>query len=233
VLARQMGGAYAGFLEHVDHHVGRPSDALEQPGVLDDNNDRLLHHRRQRRLGRGDDERRVQRWLHLPTGMAALETPEFLVNMMDEPRHPTSCTNARHSVGWAWAMDTLAPVDEAGRPRTGVPATALSRTGRRGIEYSAGCARSSPVIGPWRRRRLRGRRGRLKGMMIASTVYSSRRWRAPACCGLQRARTPRSVTTRSTEMFGNRGNLPLRLVRGHLGIAPRGSHGRRRGAGVR
>ena len=59
VLARQM-EVYAGFLEHTDHHVGRLIDAIEDLGVLDDTID-LLHHRRQRRLGRGHHERRLQR----------------------------------------------------------------------------------------------------------------------------------------------------------------------------
>ena len=35
ILARQMEN-YAGFLEHVDHHVGRLVDALEEIGILDD-----------------------------------------------------------------------------------------------------------------------------------------------------------------------------------------------------
>ena len=59
VLARQM-EVYAGFLEHTDHHVGRVIDALEDLEILR-RHDRLLHHRRQRRLRRGDAERRVQR----------------------------------------------------------------------------------------------------------------------------------------------------------------------------
>ena len=59
VLRRQM-EVYAGFLEYTDHHVGRLLDALENLGVLDEHA-RLLHHRRQRRLRRGDAERHLQR----------------------------------------------------------------------------------------------------------------------------------------------------------------------------
>ena len=59
VLRRQM-EVYAGFLEYTDHHVGRLVDALddlESPR----RHAGLLRHRRQRRLGRGDPQRHVQR----------------------------------------------------------------------------------------------------------------------------------------------------------------------------
>ena len=36
-------------------------------------------------------------------GMAALETPEFMVSKMDEFGSPSSYNH--YSVGWAWAMD--------------------------------------------------------------------------------------------------------------------------------
>ena len=51
MLARQM-EVYAGFLEHTDHHVGRLIDALQDLEMLDDTLI-YVHHRRQRRLGRG------------------------------------------------------------------------------------------------------------------------------------------------------------------------------------
>ena len=59
VLERQM-EVYAGFMEHTDHHVGRLIDAIEDLGVLE-RHDRLLHHRRQRRVRRRHAERRLQR----------------------------------------------------------------------------------------------------------------------------------------------------------------------------
>ena len=46
-------------------------------------------------------------------GMAALETPEFMVSKMDEFGTPESYNH--YAVGWAWAMNTPVPVDEAGR----------------------------------------------------------------------------------------------------------------------
>ena len=63
VLARQM-EVYAGFLEHTDHHVGRLVDALEDLGDPR-GHARLLHHRRQRRLRRGHDQRKLQRDVRL------------------------------------------------------------------------------------------------------------------------------------------------------------------------
>ena len=59
ILVRQM-EVYAGFLEHIDHYVGRLVDALEDLGILDDTLD-LLHHWRQRRVGGRNAERLFQR----------------------------------------------------------------------------------------------------------------------------------------------------------------------------
>ena len=59
ILARQM-EIYAGFLEHTDYHVGRLIEALEDLEILDDTLI-ILHHRRQRRLGRRLASGHVQR----------------------------------------------------------------------------------------------------------------------------------------------------------------------------
>ena len=59
VLRRQM-ETYAGFLEHTDHQrrpAGRPARAGRDPR----RHPHLLHHRRQRRLGRRDPQRHLQR----------------------------------------------------------------------------------------------------------------------------------------------------------------------------
>ena len=111
VLARQM-EVYAGFLEHTDHHVGRLLDALEDLGVLDDTlvyyiigdngasaegtlngtfNELLIAQRRRRVR-----DRRV-RWPRTSTSSA----------------RPTAYNH--YAVGWAHAMDTPVPVDQAGR----------------------------------------------------------------------------------------------------------------------
>ena len=101
VLARQM-EVYAGFLEHTDYHVGRLIDAVEDLGVLDDTVVYYIV---------GDNGASAEGTLNGAfnemanfNGMAALETPEFMVSVMDDFGSPRSYNH--YSVGWAWAMDT-------------------------------------------------------------------------------------------------------------------------------
>ena len=101
VLARQM-EVYAGFLEHTDHHVGRLIDAVEDLGVLDDTVVYYIV---------GDNGASAEGTLNGAfnemanfNGMAALETPEFMVSVMDDFGSPRSYNH--YSVGWAWAMAT-------------------------------------------------------------------------------------------------------------------------------
>jgi arylsulfatase len=100
VLARQM-EVYAGFLEHTDHHVGRLIDAIEDLGVLDNT---LVYYII------GDNGASAEGTLNGAfnemanfNGMAALETPEFMVGRMDAFGSPESYNH--YSVGWAWAMN--------------------------------------------------------------------------------------------------------------------------------
>ena len=62
VLARQM-EVYAAFLDHTDHHVGR-SGRHARRSRRPRRHARLLHHRRQRRVGRGHGQRHLQRDAH-------------------------------------------------------------------------------------------------------------------------------------------------------------------------
>ena len=101
VLARQM-EVYAGFLEHVDHHVGRIVDTLEDLGILDDT---LVYYII------GDNGASAEGTLNGAfnemanfNGMAALETPEFLRSKLDELGSPSSYNH--YAVGWAWAMNS-------------------------------------------------------------------------------------------------------------------------------
>jgi arylsulfatase len=101
VLARQM-EVYAGFLEHVDHHVGRLIDTIEDLGILDDT---LVYYII------GDNGASAEGTINGAfnelanfNGMAALETPEFLLSKMDEFGSPASYNH--FAVGWAWAMST-------------------------------------------------------------------------------------------------------------------------------
>jgi arylsulfatase A-like enzyme len=101
VLARQM-EVYAGFLEHTDAHVGRVIDAIEGLGVLDNT---IIYYII------GDNGASAEGTMNGAfnemanfNGMAALETPEFMVSKMDELGSPESYNH--YSVGWASAMCT-------------------------------------------------------------------------------------------------------------------------------
>ena len=101
VLEREM-EVYAGFLEHTDYHVGRVIDAIEDLGILDDT---LIY------VIVGDNGASAEGTLNGAfnemanfNGMAALETPEFMLSKMDEFGSPESYNH--YAVGWAWAMDT-------------------------------------------------------------------------------------------------------------------------------
>ncbi|MET0145905.1 MAG: arylsulfatase [Ilumatobacteraceae bacterium] len=98
VLEREM-EVYAGFLEHVDHHVGRLVDTIEDLGILDDT---IIYYII------GDNGASAEGTLNGAfnemanfNGMAALETPEFLLSKIDELGSPSSYNH--YAVGWAWA----------------------------------------------------------------------------------------------------------------------------------
>ncbi len=101
VLAREM-EVYAGFLEHTDHHIGRLIDAIDDLGVLDNT---IVYYII------GDNGASAEGTMNGAfnemanfNGMAAIETPEFMLSKMDELGSPESYNH--YSVGWAWAMDT-------------------------------------------------------------------------------------------------------------------------------
>jgi arylsulfatase A-like enzyme len=101
VLEREM-EVYAAFMEHTDHHVGRIIDALKDLEVLDDT---LIY------LIVGDNGASAEGTLQGAfnemanfNGMAALETPEFMMSKLDEFGGEGSY--GHYAVGWAWAMDS-------------------------------------------------------------------------------------------------------------------------------
>ena len=101
VLEREM-EVYAGFLEHTDYNVGRVIDAIEELGILEET---LIY------VIIGDNGASAEGTLNGAfnemsnfNGMAALETPEFMLSKLD---HFGSVDSYNHyAVGWAWAMDT-------------------------------------------------------------------------------------------------------------------------------
>jgi len=101
VLIRQM-EVYAGFMEYVDHHVGRLLDSIKRLGILDDT---LVYYII------GDNGGSGEGTLHGTyneminfNGASALETPEFMMARLDKFGGPESYNH--YAVGWAHAMDT-------------------------------------------------------------------------------------------------------------------------------
>lgn len=101
VLRRQM-EVYAGFLEYTDYHVGRLIDSLERLGVLEDT---LVFYivGDNGASAEGTINGTYNEMLNF-NGMAAIETPEFLMSKIDELGGPDSYNH--YAVGWAHAMDT-------------------------------------------------------------------------------------------------------------------------------
>jgi arylsulfatase A-like enzyme len=101
VLRRQM-EIYAGFLEFTDHHVGRLLDAVEDLGVLENT---IVYYII------GDNGASAEGTLNGTyneminfNGAAALETPEFMIERLDDFGGPDSYNH--YAVGWAHAMCT-------------------------------------------------------------------------------------------------------------------------------
>ena len=101
ILERQM-EIYAGFLSHTDHHIGRLIDAVEELGIMDDT---LIY------LIVGDNGASAEGTLNGTfneminfNAMAALETPAFMAERLEQFGGPESYNH--YAVGWAWAMDT-------------------------------------------------------------------------------------------------------------------------------
>jgi arylsulfatase A-like enzyme len=101
VLEREM-EVYAAFMEHTDHHLGRLIDALKDMEVLDDT---LIYYII------GDNGASAEGTLQGAfnemanfNGMAAIETPEFMMSKLDEFGGEGSY--GHFAVGWAWAMNS-------------------------------------------------------------------------------------------------------------------------------
>ena len=93
---------YAGYLEFADHHVGRLFDAIEDLGILDNT---LVYYII------GDNGASAEGTLNGTyneminfNGAAALETPEFMIERLDDFGGPDSYNH--YAVGWAHAMCT-------------------------------------------------------------------------------------------------------------------------------
>lgn len=101
VLEREM-EVYAGFMEHTDHHIGRVIDAIDDLGILDNT---IVYYII------GDNGASAEGTVNGAfnemanfNGMAALETPEFMLSKVDEFGSVSSYNH--YAVGWAWSMNT-------------------------------------------------------------------------------------------------------------------------------
>ncbi|HME82678.1 MAG TPA: arylsulfatase [Candidatus Eremiobacteraceae bacterium] len=101
ILAREM-EVYAGFLEHTDYHVGRLVESLERLQQLDNT---LIYYIV------GDNGASAEgtingtfNELFMLNGVTGVETPEFLMERIDEFGGPKAYNH--YAVGWAHAMDT-------------------------------------------------------------------------------------------------------------------------------
>jgi arylsulfatase len=101
VLRRQM-EVYAGFMEYTDYQVGRIIESLEKLDILDDT---LIYYII------GDNGASAEGTLNGAynemanfNGLAALETPEFLMERIDKLGGPDSYNH--YAVGWAHALNT-------------------------------------------------------------------------------------------------------------------------------
>jgi arylsulfatase len=101
VLARQM-EIYAGFMEHIDHHIGRLLDSIDSLGVLEDTLVYLI-------IGdngasaEGTPNGTFNEMISL-NGAAEFETVEFMSERIDEFGSPSAYNH--YAVGWAHAMNT-------------------------------------------------------------------------------------------------------------------------------
>ncbi len=199
VLARQM-EVYAGFLEHTDHHVGRLIDAIEDLGVLDNT---IIYYII------GDNGASAEGTLNGAfnemanfNGMAALETPEFMLSKMDEFGSPDVLQPLLGRLGVG--DEHPVPVDQAGR-------LALGRHPQRHDRALAGrdrrAGRPALAVHPRDRRGADDPRGgRACPSRRWSTACCSRPWRAPACCTPSTtADAPERHDLQYFEMFANRG----------------------------
>jgi hypothetical protein len=101
-VEKHINSIFPGFLEFTDHHVGRLLDALEDLGVLENT---LVYYII------GDNGASAEGTLNGTyneminfNGAAALETPEFMMERLDDFGGPDSYNH--YAVGWAHAMCT-------------------------------------------------------------------------------------------------------------------------------
>ena len=121
----------------------RPADRRDRRPRGPRQHDRLLHHRRQRRLRRGHHERRLQRDGELQRDGRAGDPRVHASARWTSSARRAPTTTTRSAGRGRWTPRSSGP---SRSPRTGAaPATAPSCTGPTGSRSAAGCGRSSPT----------------------------------------------------------------------------------------
>ena len=196
-LEREM-EVYAAFMEHTDHHVGRLLDALEP--VMDNT---LVY------LMIGDNGASAEGTLQGAfnemanfNGMAAIETPEFMMSKLDE--FGGEASYGHYAVGWAWAMDapyqwTKQVASHWGGTRNG---TIVSWPA--GITEKGG---DTKPVQPRHRRRADGARGgrAFRSRRLVNGVLQSPYEGTSMLYSFDDAEAPERHETQYFEMFCNRG----------------------------
>ena len=191
---------YAGFMAHTDHHVGRLIDTIDELGVLDDT---LVFYIV------GDNGASAEGTVNgtfnellMLNGASALETVEFMTSKVDLFGGPEAYNH--YAVGWAHAMDTPVPVDQAGRLALGWHP---QRHDRALAQRVHGTWRDPVAVQPRDRRRPDDPRSRQPaGADVRARRATDAASRARAWC--TRSTTPTSPERHELqyfEMFVNRG----------------------------
>ena len=199
VLARQM-EVYAGFLEHTDHHVGRLIDALEDLEVLDDT---IVYYII------GDNGASAEGTVNGAfnemanfNGMAALETPEFMLSKMDEFGSPELLQPLLGRLGVG--DEHTVPVDQAGGLALGWhPQRHHRALAERDRRRRVACARSSRTSSTSRRPILEAA-GLPEPTMVNGVLQSPIEGTSMAY-SFNEAAAPERHDLQYFEMFGNRG----------------------------
>ena len=210
VLARQM-EVYAGL--HGAHRPPRrAADRRPRGPRRPRRHAGLLHHRRQRRLGRGHAATARFNELIVLNGAAALETTEFMAVADRRVRHARGLQPLRGRLG---ARDGHAlPVDQAGRLALGRHA---QRHDRPLAERHQGQGRDAQPVPPRHRRRADRPRGRRPARADRSSTASSRR-RSRASRWPTPSTTPTAADRHTTAVLRDvrqPRHLPPGLDRGH------------------
>ena len=198
VLARQM-EIYAGFLEQVDHHVGRLVDALDDLGVLDDT---LIYYII------GDNGASAEGTLNgcfnemtTLNGMPGIETTEFLLCKIDDFGTPKAYNH--YAVGWAHALCTPYQWTKQVASHWGGTRNGTIVHWPNGVKARARSATSSTTSSTWPRRSSRS--PALPEPTIVNSIAQAPLEGVSMAASFTDPKAPETHEVQYFEMMGNRG----------------------------